>query len=90
MQPLTRRLLLARTHERIHTYTEKRAGLLGRMAETSFLNSFVTSVQGCYAPWIRSAESGNEAERITRNLHDARDQAGMREWIGAEKNPLRF
>lgn len=59
--------------------------MLGRMAETSFSNSFVTSVRGCYAPRIRSVESGNEAERIIRNLHDARDEAGMRDGSGQEK-----
>lgn len=89
-----RLLLLARTHARMHarmyvcmyTHAEKRAGLLGRTAETSFSNSFVTSVRGCYAPRIRSAESGNEAERIIRNLHDARDEAGMRDGSGRKKS----
>lgn len=56
------------------------------MAETSFSNSFVTSIRGCYASRIRSVESGNEAERIIRNLHDARDQVGMRDGSGQEKS----
>jgi len=86
MQQLLR-LLLAHTHVYAYTHvrmnarirTRRSVGLFGRTAKTSFSNSFVTSVRGCYAPRIRSVESGNEAERIIRNLHDARDETGMRD-----------
>jgi len=98
MQQLPR-LLLAHTHVRTHVHTHVRmnahmrtrrsVGLFGRTAKTSFSNSFVTSVRGCYAPRIRSVESGNEAERIIRNLHDARDETGMRDGSEWKKSVTR-
>lgn len=82
---------LTRAHTRTHTHAhsvcgEARGVARSRTVETSFSNSFVTSIRGCYAPRIRSVESGNEAERIIRNLHDARDEAGMRDGSGRKKS----